>query len=112
MLCACTLYSVCEHFIVDTLLNTPSDVVYPSATRCVIFFVFIFFFFCGGRVSDYLVCKSFGWFDGDCGLSIGSRCVAFLDDHRVQCPDDQVDGERGRQQGGPRRMAGAESQHG
>lgn len=35
-----------------------------------------------------------------------------LDDHRVQDSDDQVDGERGRQQCGSRRMAGAESQHG
>jgi len=35
-----------------------------------------------------------------------------LDDHRVQRPDDQVDGERGRQQRGSRRMAGTEPQHG
>lgn len=40
------------------------------------------------------------------------RGVTRLDDHRVQRPDGQVDGERGRQQSGPRRMAGAESQHG
>lgn len=35
-----------------------------------------------------------------------------LDDHRVQRPDGQVDGERGRQQGGSRRMAGTEPEHG
>lgn len=45
--CMLCVHSVCEHFI-DTLLNTLSDVVYPSATRCVIIFVFIFFFFVGG----------------------------------------------------------------
>lgn len=40
------------------------------------------------------------------------RVRVFLDDHRVQRPDDQVDGERGRQQGGPRRMTGTEPEHG
>lgn len=52
---------------------------------------------------------------GACGgtnLTYGDCRRCRLDDHRVQHPDDEVDGERGRQQGGPRRMAGAEPQHG
>jgi len=49
---------------------------------------------------------------GCCTAGSSGSGPARLDDHRVQRPDGKVDGERGRQQGGSRRMAGAESQHG
>lgn len=53
------------------------------------------------------------------GLEFSFSCWNFSrrggarsDDHRVQDPDGQVDGERGRQQRGPRRVAGAEPECG